>query len=296
MGEAGRDVDHDLFAAGHPQMKFEMAGYHDAIPAHWNITREQKQTPKFQEQLWVSGQFASVEAALHLLELRAAQATQPAEGKNAWPEFAEYDCFACHHDLLNGSWRRERAFTQSGKRILWPWGVWHYALLPELAKDSPTGNAFYAAYFKLQSTMQSQFRPDPELIRDQARRNPPATSSLERRRREEFRLRAPGGVFAKPRQTGIDQDLGRSRAALSRRRRGCSIEERRPRQRKTPGPAKRPGVPAGLQQPGSISPGEKLGQGCQAPALGILETASLAVLSIACRVSGKYQSLPLPWL
>ncbi len=43
------------------------------------------------------------------MELIAAHADIHAKNKNAdgWPEFAMYDCYACHHDLKSDSWRLE---------------------------------------------------------------------------------------------------------------------------------------------------------------------------------------------
>jgi hypothetical protein len=50
------------------------------------------------------GQVASARAALQLLQARAAAAV-PAV---VWPEFAEHDCYSCHHDLTSPSWRQLR--------------------------------------------------------------------------------------------------------------------------------------------------------------------------------------------
>jgi hypothetical protein len=154
-------VDHDLIAAGHPQMKFEMLGYHALMPHHWNSDRDH--VPEFETRLWAAGQTASVKAALTLLASRADRA-------QAWPEFSEYDCFACHHDLQQSSWRRDRGFAQAGNRVVLPWGVWHFAVLPELAKrhQDPTGQAFFQAYQKLEATMQGGFSPNPNLVKTQA--------------------------------------------------------------------------------------------------------------------------------
>src|SRR5690606_32482371 len=32
----GREVNHDLIAAGHPRLKFELTLYSDAMPRHWD--------------------------------------------------------------------------------------------------------------------------------------------------------------------------------------------------------------------------------------------------------------------
>jgi hypothetical protein len=69
------------------------------------------------------GQVVSARAALKLLAHRASMPDK------VWPEFAEYDCFACHHAL------REKS-TRPGSTGAAPWGEWYYSMLPALTKPS----------------------------------------------------------------------------------------------------------------------------------------------------------------
>jgi len=140
VGGPGRDVNHDLIAAGHPRLAFEFSAYHANMPAHWSHDLDRrnfrprdvgrpsdgKETPSIREsKLWLVGQLATAEAALGLLESRAAQA---ATESTAWPEFAEYSCYACHHDLQAPSWRQQ--LPLSGRKPgSYPWGTWVYPLL-----------------------------------------------------------------------------------------------------------------------------------------------------------------------
>lgn len=164
VGESGRDVDHDLIAAGHPQMKFEMLGYHTLMPHHWNDKRDHFKG--FETELWSAGQIASASAALALLENRTERARDP---QASWPEFSEYDCFACHHDLQHFTWRRDRGFTPGNHRVLLPWGVWHFAMLPELAgAEDAKGQEFADALDTLEATMQGSVLPDVKLVKAQA--------------------------------------------------------------------------------------------------------------------------------
>lgn len=167
VGEEGRDADHDLIAAGHPQMKFEMLGYHALMPHHWNDQKDQ--FAGFEAELWAAGQIASAKASLELLESRAEQA---AGKKRPWPEFSESDCFACHHDLQDSTWRRDRGFVQTHQKVLVPWGVWHFALLPELANGAEDQGAreFFEAFQALKASMQGEFFPDPLAAKTQAAR------------------------------------------------------------------------------------------------------------------------------
>src|SRR5207244_2756203 len=61
------------------------------------------------------------QAALDLLGQRAAEESRP------WPEFAEMDCFACHHDLKAKSWRLERGYK--GKAGAVPYRPWYVTML-----------------------------------------------------------------------------------------------------------------------------------------------------------------------
>ncbi len=116
-GGTVRDLNHDLIAAGHPALRFEMSLYHANLPAHWAVA---------QDQLFSSEPFdADVELATsrqppavvfefptpqqhHLSRLRTIAATASLSqarldasrrGLAPWPEFAEYNCFACHQNL-----------------------------------------------------------------------------------------------------------------------------------------------------------------------------------------------------
>jgi hypothetical protein len=130
VGDADREVNHDLIAAGHPRLNFEFGAYLANLPKHW-----QEKAPNtgadFEARVWAVGQVASLQAALKVLEARA----KPA-GRAAWPEFAEYDCIACHHGLRDEGWRRPRG---PEKRPLgsYPWATWYQTLTPSLTRYIP---------------------------------------------------------------------------------------------------------------------------------------------------------------
>ena len=98
-----RDVDHDFIAAGHPRLMFEFGAFLANLPKHWT---EKDQRPDFEARVWLVGQVASADAALDLLIGRAAS-------QRAWPEFAEFDCYACHQNLEKES-RRVRGKGKLG--------------------------------------------------------------------------------------------------------------------------------------------------------------------------------------
>jgi hypothetical protein len=119
-----RDVNHDLIAAGHPRLNFELSAFLDNMPAHWDEKDENagpvgpsRRAASFPARAWAIGRLTTIKTALALLESRAAEADAPPEplvgqGSGAtkrtprWPEFTEFGCFSCHHDLRDQTWRR----------------------------------------------------------------------------------------------------------------------------------------------------------------------------------------------
>lgn len=129
VGAADREVNHDLIAAGHPVLKFELAAYHDMLPKHWNDHRERTRATDFELALWNVGQQQTAQAALALTHARLARLQDMAHAerspvKPVWPEFAEYDCFACHHDLVDSSWYRAQ---EKDPGVLAAWNTWNFA-------------------------------------------------------------------------------------------------------------------------------------------------------------------------
>lgn len=157
VGAPGRDVNHDLYAAGHPRLSFELSAFHSLMPAHWDRNRDRataagmsltQQAGKVEKspleaKLWSLGQVASAEAALDLLIHRAKSATTtseiPAKYPSAaavasWPELAETACFACHHNLSAPSWRQSAGRYSNRKPGGSPWGTWLFPLVPQAAE------------------------------------------------------------------------------------------------------------------------------------------------------------------
>jgi hypothetical protein len=79
------------------------------------------------------GQLVTARAALELLRDRSARA--PA----AWPEFAEYGCFSCHHSLADEPWRKVRGAAGVAKGAP-SWGSWYYPMTAALL-ESPVLSA-----------------------------------------------------------------------------------------------------------------------------------------------------------
>ncbi len=113
-GSVVRDMNHDLIAAGHPALRFDMSLYHSILPAHWAVEPKQRiimephqsdLEPRFRAA--VVFEFPTPQQH-HLSRLRTLVAAAKLSldrieasrhGLAPRPEFAEYNCLACHQNL-----------------------------------------------------------------------------------------------------------------------------------------------------------------------------------------------------
>ena len=98
IGTREKEVDHAMLAAGHPDLTFQLESFSSAMPRHWKPP--QNASPWFSVQELAVGEAVQLREALNRLNRRAS-------GPN-WPEYSEYECFACHHSLTKpeASWRQ----------------------------------------------------------------------------------------------------------------------------------------------------------------------------------------------
>ncbi len=181
IGEPGMDVDHELIAAGHPRLNFEFAAFHAGMPQHWPASKDRADVkrggPDLDARAWAIGQLVGAQAALELLAARADRE----KSNKPWPEFAEHDCMACHHDLRfpklgKPSFRQEAGFGKRKPGVL-PWGNYVTmtpVALASLQFDNDTqlkkqADEFEDALKKLQWTMDNSVTPNRDLVAKQAR-------------------------------------------------------------------------------------------------------------------------------
>ncbi len=102
LGTAQKFVDHEMIAAGHPDLVFDLEGFSAAMPRHWRRTTDAD--PFGPVRSFSVGQLVHVRSALERLAHRV-------KGP-VWPEYAELDCFACHHSLTRpeDSWRQAQGY------------------------------------------------------------------------------------------------------------------------------------------------------------------------------------------
>lgn len=130
LGTPEKEVDHTMIAAGHPDLTFQLASFSAAMPRHWKS--EENVSPWFKVQELAVGQAIQLREALNRLSRRAS-------GPN-WPEYSEYECFACHHSLTTSeaSWRQAVGYhgRQPGAPV---WNPSTYAVFRHIASivDSP---------------------------------------------------------------------------------------------------------------------------------------------------------------
>lgn len=155
VGGPGLDVNHDLIAAGHPRLFVELSAFHANWPKHFpnNHTRPTRERgigadtkgrseirlASSEAKLWAIGQVVIAQRSMELLAHRAAQAETNSSA--SWPELAEWNCFACHHDLQAGSWRQARSPLANASRVKnsLAGNAWPYALIESLAIETNHG-------------------------------------------------------------------------------------------------------------------------------------------------------------
>ena len=144
LGTAEKSVDHEMIAAGHPDLVFELEAFSAAMPRHWKDATEAD--PYQPVRTFALGQLTHFRASLDRLGRRV-------KGP-VWPEFAELDCFACHHSLTRAedSWRQAQGYEGRARPGLPPLQVSRYLTARRviLAWDGPAATELDAIMGRLQ--------------------------------------------------------------------------------------------------------------------------------------------------
>lgn len=103
LGTADKFVDHEMIAAGHPDLVFDLEAFSAAMPRHWRPVTEAD--PFAPVRSFTVGQLVHLRGSLERLARRVSA---------SWPEYAELDCFACHHSLSRAedSWRQTLGYDE----------------------------------------------------------------------------------------------------------------------------------------------------------------------------------------
>ena len=141
----GKVVTHEMYAAGHPPLPgFELSTFAAQMPKHWRDFDKKSEAvrdeflKKNMDDVYGRDSFkldnlhetnnvlvAALVAFSENLKLASALAdetmTMPV-AKPDWPELAQFECFACHHDLKDRSWRQRRTLRGApGRPMLRAW-------------------------------------------------------------------------------------------------------------------------------------------------------------------------------
>lgn len=132
LGNELKSVDHEMIAAGHPDLYFELDAFSATMPRHWKEPGEAGETegsdPWFDVREWSTGQAVQLQESLTQLASRA-------QGK-IWPEYSELECYACHHSLgpAEQSWRQARGYPNRRPGSP-PWNASRYVVFREIARQ-----------------------------------------------------------------------------------------------------------------------------------------------------------------
>jgi hypothetical protein len=112
------DVNHDLIAAGHPRLTFELDAYLTNLPKHWNAAKDAARYPgAFHVNAWAAGQEQAARRLAWQVDVRHSS-NGPDDKPLPWPDFANFECFDCHHGIRPPSDARTNVPRQAGQRGL----------------------------------------------------------------------------------------------------------------------------------------------------------------------------------
>jgi hypothetical protein len=135
---APREVSHDLIAAGHPRLAFELRSFKRAEPPHWRdrFAAGPGDPPLDCVDEWALGRLGTLRSFLEQVRRQAAPG-RPAAAAEAgvWPEFTAFDCYSCHRPAVAAADRGRIHSGPLGTPRLEPlhWSLLDMLLPPEQA-------------------------------------------------------------------------------------------------------------------------------------------------------------------
>ncbi|QDT36183.1 hypothetical protein [Stratiformator vulcanicus] len=169
----GKIVTHEMYAAGHPPLPgFELRTFINQEPRHWkemeekpadvrddylkklNLTFDVNQ--KHQTRQMLIGAVMSLRETVGLAaDICDPSVSSPLEKPSAeWPELSSFNCYACHHELYQPSWRQERPQPAgAGRPTL---HEWPNALVTVAARLEDRGDEYQSTIQKLYAALARQ--------------------------------------------------------------------------------------------------------------------------------------------
>lgn len=107
VGTEDKFADHDIMAAGHPRMSFELETFTVNQPAHYHVDEDylERKGNIQSVNMWVNGMVYKAKRQLDLIR------SDRFSGHGLFPELAFFDCHACHHPMDE---QRMRATSVTG--------------------------------------------------------------------------------------------------------------------------------------------------------------------------------------
>lgn len=95
VGTEEKFADHDIMAAGHPRMSFELETFTVNQPAHYHVDDDylERKGNIRSVNMWATGMVMKARRQLDLLR------SDRFSGHGLFPELAFFDCHACHHPM-----------------------------------------------------------------------------------------------------------------------------------------------------------------------------------------------------
>ncbi|WP_435017366.1 multiheme c-type cytochrome [Tundrisphaera sp. TA3] len=151
-------VTHAMYAAGHPPLpSVEVALFSDKMPRHWNLDDERtdptvrkelgtKDGQRDRTKLAIVGAAVALRTTMNLIADEAHASDGFKAPGQTWPDYARFDCYACHHALKRESWRQERGYEGTpGRPVLNEWPLAMVELgIQRLMLDDPAAKELLA--------------------------------------------------------------------------------------------------------------------------------------------------------
>jgi hypothetical protein len=226
LGTRERFVDHEMIAAGHPDLYFELDSFSAVMPRHWRVPRESTPGKPVAEAAWSgvrdwgTGQAVQLRASMERLAWRAKG--ERGDKKDPWPEYAELSCFACHHSLgpAKDNWRREHGYE--GRRPGDPaWNSSRYAVFRIFAKqvDSALAQELERNMMMVAAEM-SKLNPDRSAVANAALSAAPLAQQIAERLAtmkydQAITLRMLEGISDNAEEIAISDERAAEQAAMA---------------------------------------------------------------------------------
>ena len=190
LGAPGLEVNHEMLAAGHPDLTFELDSFSSIEPPHWVEKAPDSKAPiedkLFGVRIWSIGQATQLEAGMRRLARHARGEGWSPDHPAVWPEYTEMDCMTCHHSLTKpeDSWRQQEGYgaRRPGNP---PYNPSRYAVFRHLAKSAdPATAAELDSTLTEISTLVAELQPDRAALAAKCDRGAALAGDLARKMRD----------------------------------------------------------------------------------------------------------------